>query len=198
MAKEKRNCLYAITIHLDDEIRAKNEYVPIDIDNLNYQLQAIFNPTTEAYYILHDKDTNEDGTLKTPHIHLVLQFKYNCGKTFNAMKGLLPKSHIEECFNFANAVLYLTHETPEARKENKYIYDREAVVNVFNSDISKHYNAFNIEPFDWNKIEDYIIKDGERTILDFGRRFGYNVIHNKMATIKEVIEYLIREGTIDK
>lgn len=196
MAIEKRNCLYNITIHLNDTIKSHNDYVTIDYDKLKYQLQELLHPSTEAYFIMHDKDINEDGTLKDKHIHLAIQFKYNCGKTFSAMKSILPQSHIEQCINFTNAVLYLTHETQQAIKEGKYKYDRSEVVNVYDSDIQKHYNAYTKELFDWEKIEQYITIDHTLTLLDFGRRFGYNVIHNKWNVICVIINELHNEGKI--
>ena len=37
--------------------------------------------------------------------------------------SLLEHHAIETCSNFENYLMYLTHETPEARRDNKYQYD---------------------------------------------------------------------------
>lgn len=76
-------------------------------------------------YILHDKDINADGTLKTPHYHLLLVF-YNA-MTENAVKSLFPSNQNTltqvlkdkyACFN------YLDHKD----KPDKYQYDHALIV----------------------------------------------------------------------
>ena len=72
-------------------------------------------------YILHDKDTNEDGSIKTPHWHIYLRFytpqdsKYICkwfGQTENRVEQIKGK-------RYSAGVAYATH----ANAPEKYQYD---------------------------------------------------------------------------
>lgn len=189
MSNDNRITEYNIVVHNED-LGSDNK--PI-FDRLDKYLRDCFNVSTcpEIYYAYHDKDREEDGSLKTPHYHIVLRFKYNCGKSFKTMKSkYFLNSHIEQVIDFNNAVLYLTHETATAIKEGKYRYDRDVVVNVFNSDIEKYYNTIILEPFNIDKIEEYVLVDNMHSILDFGRRFGFSVITKQWSTIKEIIREL--------
>lgn len=192
MKNEKRITLYTLTIHKNDI--SKDNKKLFDKDYLTKYCRDIFKPNTECYYINHNQDLdNETSEIKEEHIHLVVKFPFNAGKTFTRMKALFPNSHIEECIDFTNGVLYLTHETINAKNENKTLYNRDLVVNVFNSDISKYYDKPILEPFDFDKIEEYILGRHLRTILDFGRVFGYSVIYSKWNIIKDIINALDRE-----
>jgi hypothetical protein len=92
----------------------------------NEQLQMIIaNTDTKNYaYILHDKDKNDDGELKKPHFHFLIQlqqkqrgswFKQFCSDDLGIVFA-------EPCFAPLGAYNYLTHDTPHARKQGKYIY----------------------------------------------------------------------------
>lgn len=85
--------------------------------------------TAERYiYIYHDKDNS------APHYHLILKFtnprfRSAIEKLFN-LEGLTQDTTInfQKVRNLASAVAYLTHDTPEARKENKYHYSTSELV----------------------------------------------------------------------
>lgn len=189
MSKDKRLTEYVLTIHKEDTDRdGKPLY-----DRLERYCKDLFSNATECYFIKHDNDITEDGEIKTEHIHLAIKTKYNQGRTFATMKTYFPMSHIEPSQNWNNSVLYLTHETINAIEDNKTRYDRNKVVNVFGSDISKYYDKPLLETFDFEKIETYIIKDKMTTIIQYGRRFGYSIIYPKWHTIKEIINELRRE-----
>lgn len=187
MSTEKRITLWVLTIHKNDI--SKDNKCLYDSDYLKGYLQDNIKQNSEVYFIFHNAD-DEDAE---EHIHLAIKLQYNCGKTFTRMKTLFPKSHIEECMDFDNAVLYLTHENIKAKQLGKIPYSRDNVVNVFNSDITKYYNKENVEMFDIDKIEEYIIKDDMRSITQYGRRFGYSTIISKWAVIKEIIASLEQE-----
>lgn len=188
MSIEKRITLYTLTIHKDDV--SKDNKKLFDLDYLGNYLREVFSIKTECYFIMHDKDKEKDGTLKEAHIHLAIKFVFNGGKTFSRMKQIFPNSHIEEAFDWTNAVLYLTHETANAIKEGKYKYSRDSVVNVFNSDLQKYYEAPIYEPFNLDNIEEYFYNRKLRTIIDYGRVFGYNNIKPYWNMIKEIIDAL--------
>lgn len=189
---DKRITEWDITIHKND--LSKEGKTLFDLTYLEKYLKEAFKSSSEVYFIKHDKDIEEDGSPKEEHIHLAIKTLFNQGKTFNRMKTLFPMSHLEEALNFDNAVLYLTHETSNAIEEGKFKYDRSEVINVFQSDVSKYYNKPQYEVFDFDKIEEYINDRGLRSILDYGRTFGYNVISSKWGVIKQIIEALYIEA----
>lgn len=82
-------------------------------------------------YILHDKDTNEDGELISPHWHVYMRFK-NSVPTENICSwfGITPNciEHIHGGWN--NAMAYAIH----ANAPNKYQYLREEVHTNFDFD----------------------------------------------------------------
>lgn len=59
-------------------------------------------------YILHDKDTDENGVLKKPHIHWVCRATPRCLSVVSNFLGL-PENDIEVVKNFDNMVMYLIH-----------------------------------------------------------------------------------------
>lgn len=191
MSIERRIPNWDLTIHKDDT--DKDGKCLFDKAYLKSYLREIFKPNCEIYFCLHDKDREEDGTLKEVHIHLVIKMAHNQGKTFSTMKRLFPMSHFEEVIEPVNSVLYLTHETPKAIEEGKYRYDRSEVVNVNDTDISKYYDKPVLESFDYDKIEEYILDRGYYRMIDFGRVFGYSVIAPRWNTIKEIINELRQE-----
>lgn len=59
-------------------------------------------------YILHDKDTDENGVLKKPHFHWVGRATPRCLSVVSNFLGL-PENDIEVVKNFDNMVMYLIH-----------------------------------------------------------------------------------------
>lgn len=59
-------------------------------------------------YILHDKDVNENGEPKKPHIHWVGRATPRCLSVVSNFLGL-PENDIEVVKNFDNMVMYLIH-----------------------------------------------------------------------------------------
>lgn len=192
MSIERRIPNWDMTIHKNDT--DKDGKCLFDKDYLKSYLRECFKPNCEIYFCLHDKDLEDDGiTKKEDHIHLVIKMAHNQGKNFSTMKRLFPMSHLEEAIEPTNSVLYLTHETPKAIEEGKYRYDRNEVVNVNETDISKYYDKPVLESFDYDKIEEYILDRGYYRMIDFGRVFGYSVIAPRWNTIKEIVRELYEE-----
>lgn len=89
----------------------------------------------EAYryaYIYHDKDVNDDGTLKTPHYHIVVRFsspRYRSAveKMFD-LEGLTEDTTVnfQKVKSLGSVFAYLTHRS--ASSVHKYQYDENAVV----------------------------------------------------------------------
>lgn len=97
-------------------------------------------PYIDQYALVtHDKDTKEDGSPVTPHVHLVLCFTQRVRITQIA-KELSQKpqyfetmtkrgNDIETSRN--NAFAYLVHQTSQAKQQGKYQYDPSEVTANF-------------------------------------------------------------------
>lgn len=71
--------------------------------------------------IVHDRDTNADGSLKEPHVHIMLSFK-NARSPKSIAKILGDKPQYVEMWkgNSANGYAYLTHTTDNAKHKFQY------------------------------------------------------------------------------
>lgn len=104
----------------------------LDAAKINLTLLAHENQIRFYAYILHDKDTNEDGTLKEPHYHIII-VTYNA-KTVSAVRrwfyGWVDKEGKDintlgqACNDIYNAYDYLYHKN----QPDKYQYDSDLIV----------------------------------------------------------------------
>lgn len=77
--------------------------------------------------ILHDKDCDENGELKKPHIHWVGRFRAPRSLDAVADEIGVPSNMIERCRSFDAAIRYLIHaDNPE-----KYHYPIDSVFSTF-------------------------------------------------------------------
>lgn len=110
----------------------RNCEIVTDLEHLKEEdlKKALENNAIKEYsYILHDKDTKDDGTLKYKHYHIILKFKYpqdtkNICKWFSVAENFISKINGK----YEDALLYLIH----ANSENKYQYNIEEVKSNFN------------------------------------------------------------------
>ena len=79
-------------------------------------------------YILHDKDTDENGVLKKPHIHWVGRATPRFLSVVARFLGL-PENNIEVVKNFDNTVCYLIH----LNDIDKYQYSPDDVESNFSN-----------------------------------------------------------------
>lgn len=88
---------------------------------------------THWAYIYHDKDTNDDGTPKTPHYHLLLIFENQryrraVRKLFDVPEeGENSTINFQKMGNCAQAYNYLRHFTAKCQEQGKHLYDPEEV-----------------------------------------------------------------------
>lgn len=100
-------------------------------DAENYDCSAVLVRLGDAFrevaYITHDKDVNEQGELKKPHIHWVGKRDTPCPITtiVNALK--IPGNDIEFCKNYRSSLRYLVH----ADNKDKFQYDPDEVTANF-------------------------------------------------------------------
>lgn len=81
-------------------------------DSESYDCEALLSTIRSKFidwaYILHDKDSDEKGELKKPHIHWVGRATPRCLSVVSNFLGL-PENDIEVVKNFDNMVMYLIH-----------------------------------------------------------------------------------------
>lgn len=86
-------------------------------------------------YIKHDKDVGDDGVIKKPHFHIVLQFEQLMPNTTIAKwLGIAPNfvDVPKGRDSFIQCVQYLTHESAAQQKLGKYLYSDDEVIANFN------------------------------------------------------------------
>lgn len=97
------------------------------------QWGSVLLEATHWAYILHDKDTNADGTPKTPHYHLLLVFENQryrraVRKLFDVPEeGENSTINFQKMGNCSRAYDYLRHFTAKAQEEGKHLYAPEEV-----------------------------------------------------------------------
>lgn len=81
-------------------------------DSESYDCETLLSTIRSKFidwaYILHDKDTDENGVLKKPHIHWVGRATPRCLSVVSNFLGL-PENDIEVVKNFDHMVMYLIH-----------------------------------------------------------------------------------------
>ena len=119
-----KNMMYAQkTSHLPAEIQTKEALADLIERELKPNRYAV---------IVHDKDTNKDGSPKEPDMHAMLCFS-NARYLSAVAKKLGDKEQFIEKWNgdANNGFSYLLHRTKKARAEGKYQYDPEEVTANF-------------------------------------------------------------------
>lgn len=107
------------------EIVQQLEYIDLDY------IEKVLNEKVcikDWAYIIHGKDTNEKGDLKSPHIHLALRFKDSYDTKHISQWFNVGEQYVSKVKGRWNDVLkYLTH----ANAPDKYQYDVDEVVSNF-------------------------------------------------------------------
>lgn len=94
-----------------------------DDDSHVSALDYICSNYTDYAYILHDKDTEEDGKLKKAHYHLICYFKNARFPSAVAKELQIQPNYVQECGSQSGLLTYLIHyNDPE-----KYQYPLEEV-----------------------------------------------------------------------
>lgn len=98
---------------------------------------------------LHDKDKNKNRTFKKPHYHgiYIANNPVTAESVRNKLKAVLSSEDVE-CKAVAkvqivyesieSVYLYLTHESKDAIKKNKYRYDKADIKHINNFDIDRY------------------------------------------------------------
>lgn len=146
-------------------------------------------------YAYHDKDVKEDGTIKEPHIHLVLVTYNPC--TVSAIRrwfsGYVDSNgEITTTAQICNDVFsmydYLTHNTKECREQGKYLYDKSIIKT---NDKSGYFRASTESEFDNITLASEMLLKGEK-VQDVAKIFGRDfIIHYN--TIKSYVNDVLRQ-----
>lgn len=130
---------------------------------------------------LHNKDTDNDGTLKKEHIHCILRFgkQYTCKKIMALFgeKMARPFVFVEE--ELCRYYDYLTHK----RDKDKYQYPQDQVVTDDLQYWVREYENHTRDPPNEKNIAEQIIDDIIATVpsRDLVRKYGREVVINYKA-----------------
>lgn len=84
-------------------------------------------------YILHDKDKKKDGTPIEPHWHILISMDNSYEFQYIAKRFGVPENMVNKIkARFSNALCYLTHNTEQAKKDNKFQYEDDEVKSNYN------------------------------------------------------------------
>lgn len=149
-------------------------------------------------YIIHDKDIKEDGTLKAPHIHIILRLKESyksssIGKAF----GVAPQYVVGIKGRFSDGLKYLTHmNTPD-----KFQYADSDVVSNFDFKLERTLNQSDVRKSEiMNKIVsgeirrfnlfNYVtVDEGDKynSSIEYAFKYRINKIKNEVNRSMKVI-----------
>lgn len=113
-----------------------------NVEIISYDIEEVYSIIDKAkknnidyYYIYHNLDINDDGTLKKPHYHIQLyndnqKLIENWQKFYN-----VPSNRIEKIHNKIQAIRYLIH----CDNNEKFQYQLEDIVT--NSEIIKYFKS---------------------------------------------------------
>lgn len=150
---------------------------------------------------LHDKDINEDGELKKPHIHCILRFgkQYTCNRIMNMFgeKMARPLIFIED--EFCRYYDYLTHKD----EVDKYQYPEDQIVTDDLSYWKREYDNHIRSPTDNDNVAENIINDMIATLptRELVKKYGREIVINyksyrNIAGMIYYEEYLRDKGVV--
>lgn len=150
---------------------------------------------------LHDKDINEDGELKKPHIHCILRFgkQYTCNRIMNMFgeKMARPLIFIED--EFCRYYDYLTHKD----EVDKYQYPEDQIVTDDLSYWKREYDNHIRSPTDNDNVAENIINDMIATLptRELVKKYGREIVINyksyrNIAGMIYYEEYLRDKGIV--
>lgn len=108
----------------ENKKRVRNYLGVIYEDDERFDNQ-LFNLSQEkdAIWIKHDKDLDDEGNLKKPHYHFVVQLKNACTLSSMAKRLEVNENMLEYVKNVNSSLKYLIHY----KDDNKYNYDAKDI-----------------------------------------------------------------------
>ncbi len=104
--------------------RVRNYLGVIYEDDENFDNQFFnLSQEKESIWIKHDRDLDDEGNIKKPHYHFVIQLKNACTLSSMAKRLEVNKNMLEYVKNVNSSLKYLIHY----KDDNKYNYNPEEV-----------------------------------------------------------------------
>lgn len=127
---------------------------------------------------LHDKDVNDDGTLKKAHIHCILRFgvQFSCAQIMKRFGEQLARPFLYIESEFCRYFDYLTHED----ETDKVHYPQEQVVCDDVDYWEREYNNHSRDPPDCDNVAEQIINDMIATVptRELVKKYGREIVIN--------------------
>lgn len=165
---------------------------PLTDDEINAFSNFACGIIGDYYYIIHDKDINENGEAIPRHLHFVFECPKTYRKRLSTWLNLvadtlgLPNAigiEIKPTTSFVGSVQYLTHQN----HPDKHQYDKSFIMTNVNRDqldtiLHMARNGLDI---------DYLVYVVEHsiTIIDVMYQLGLNYYHHYRPTINDIWKY---------
>lgn len=140
--------------------------------------------------ILHDKDVNDDGSLKTPHIHLVAEMNSSkrLSTWLNALStatgvGVLAIS-VERFTSFEGVFQYLIHKN----EVEKFHYKKEDILTNIDADEVDRYLSATASGIDFDTWCNVCVT--AESILEVIDRIGVTYYQKYRATILDIYQFV--------
>lgn len=165
-------------------INAPHEETIYDVDKR--LLEYLLTDVDKYYHIIHDKDIADNGELKTPHIHLLVELITRQRKSTilnrvsNRCNIPLNCISVDECRNISKSAQYLIH----MNDKNKYQYDKKDIET--NDEERLKYLLTSNEKTAITTDELFDIVDNAKTIRELIRKIGID-LYCKYARVIEIL-----------
>lgn len=169
--KNERSLYWNLILYPDEDISHKNA------------LEYIQHHYSYAY-IIHNKDIDQNGELKKPHVHCVIKFNNYRWKNAISEELNIPSNYLQKCNNLKSSLEYLIHFNEDDKthyninevfgdlkiKLEYYLQDR----NITESEKVLQLIDF-IDSYDDNlSVKDFIIFCCHKNMYDIYRRNAYS------------------------
>lgn len=166
-----------------------------DLDKLKTDINTALNNMGAVLfaYILHDRDVKEDGTIKTPHFHIVAEFPSSkrLSTFLNLLSGELccnPLSiSVEKCRSFEGSFQYLVHKNDS----DKFQYSPADISCNFNEDTFQMFMCAEAEELTIDRLI-YLCRTYKKPIL-VAQQIGLGRYQIYRKVIDDIFKYLYEE-----
>lgn len=158
------------------------------IDGVINRLKAYCEEYMNIYaFILHDKDLLEDGTIKTPHIHLCGLLKNNRRRLSSTLDDIATFCNvstfavtIDKMSDIVGSIQYLIHKNDSS----KHQYDiKKIVTNISEGELNTYMNS-DSKSISIEYLVDVVLK--HRSKIDIMREIGLTYYHLYRNTINDI------------
>lgn len=150
-------------------------------------------PIKRYVAIVHDKDILDDGTLKEPHIHVMMELISNqkaddVSKWFNDEPQYIERAKSKGKFAYNNMVAYAFHLTKTSVEDGKYQYAVE--------DAHCNFNVSQLIKIITSGVEESLLKESERQNI-FTKIMNNEIMRYELSNYFTDLERLKYDKTIE-